>query len=187
MVSIWPKITQPYITLTVLEVFRNILARCGAIVRHQSYQSIFPKQIRFGQRATREKITQPYSHDLLCEDFFEMMQHVGHIVGSWTKVMSVKFSKNLPFGEVTWMQFGPMLCKLLSHEGFFETFQHERITVRNNINSQLCQKISFGTNEQFGLNLGQNYSTLHLMSDSKDLFDFLQSDGAYQIDKSNSS
>ena len=67
----------------------------------------------------------------------------------------------------------------LLSESFFWNVVAWKNTVCNNINSQFCQQISFGANDQFGLNLGKNYVTLYLMNSSKDLFEMLQSDLAY--------
>ena len=66
------KITQPIVP----EIFRNILARCGVIVQDKSYLSIFQKDSLFGLRAIRVKIMQPYFHDLLCDDYFEMTRPI---------------------------------------------------------------------------------------------------------------
>ena len=68
---IWLKITQP----TALEIFRNILARCGVIVKHQSYFSIFQKDSLFGLEAIRAKIMKLFTYDLLCDKYFDMAQH----------------------------------------------------------------------------------------------------------------
>ena len=40
-----------------------------------------------------------------------------------------------------------------------------------NSNSEICQSISFGANEKFAPNFGENYATLYLMINSKDLFE----------------
>ena len=69
----WPKITQPYITWTALQIFRNIPGWCGAIVGQYSYWSTFRKNSLFGLGAIQAKVMTPYFCDLFCEDFFEMM------------------------------------------------------------------------------------------------------------------
>ena len=49
---IWLKITQP----TALKSFRNILARCDVIVKHQSYLSIFQKKFFLDQGQLGRKL-----------------------------------------------------------------------------------------------------------------------------------
>ena len=78
-----------------------------------------PKNSLCGLGATVEKIMESYSHDLLCDNLFEMTQHDGI---QQTKATLVNFPKKLPFREVTRTQIGPKSCNLLSHNFLFEDF-----------------------------------------------------------------
>ena len=121
---------------------------------------------------------QPNTHDLLCDKYFEITQYGGMYQQDQRNVGQLLKKKN-PFGKVTHTLFRPNLCNFLSYyllfEDFCEMLQHEKIQQVYNSNSQLCQKISFGANEQFGLNFGQNYANLYL-------FKMLQNDGTHYID-----
>ena len=78
-----------------------------------------PKNSLFGLGAILEKIMEPYSHDLLCDNVFEMTQH-DRI--QQTKAMLVNFPKKFSFWEVTCTQIGPKLCNFLSHDFLFQDF-----------------------------------------------------------------
>ena len=104
------KITQPI----VLEIFRNILAWCGVIVQDKSYLSIFQKDSLFGLQAIRVKIMQPYFHDLLCGDYFEMARPIARSKHWWST-----YSKNsllrkwlTPNLRQNYATFGLMICSL---------------------------------------------------------------------------
>ena len=76
---------------------------------------------------------------------------------------------------MTHTQFETKLCNFRSYdllfEDFLEVLQHERIQYVYNSNIQFCPKISFGANGPFGHNSGQNYTSLHLIISSNDLFE----------------
>ena len=162
MVPIWPKITQPYIILTVLDIFRNILVWCSAIVIDISQISQF-SQKNFIRLAIRVKITQPYSHDLLCEDFFVMMYHDG--IQLLNQINVGQLFRKISFWRSSSHPIWPKIMQTsvlgFALKGFlFEMLQDERIQKVDNINIQFYLKIFCRTNGHLRPSLGQNYAEL---------------------------
>ena len=65
---------------------------------------------------------QPYYHDLLCGNFFEMTLHDG--IQQLDQGSVDNFRKKTFFRKVTHTQFGPKLCNLLFHDLLFEDFRN---------------------------------------------------------------
>ena len=66
------------------------------------------------------KMVQPYSHDLLCGNFFEMIKHDG--IQQLDLSSFGQIFQKYHFWEVTRTQFGPKFCNLLSYDTLFVDF-----------------------------------------------------------------